>query len=499
MYKNMVKRTWLSIIRKPSKSIVLILIMFVMANLVLASLSIKNAVNENIEYAKETLGSEIYLTSDMDALMEEMEGSMSQSEGFSGEMGTSSSSIVRPEITMDMVTQIGSITYVKDLTYSATSSANLVDLNTVDETEDESEDESMGDFSGMQRESFNMSIGDIFIEGINAYAFIDEVSSGEMEIYDGDYFDESTDDSVMISYEFAVENDLSVGDTILLTNVYDESDEPTEIEVEIIGIFTTTESGFENIFYMNIETASSFMSEDAYNDGDYIVSNAVFYLNNPDDSDAFIEEAYEIYPNLEELYLTLDINNDAYEEMAGPIEQVGEFADVILICVIVASIVIVTLLINNNVKDRKYEIGVLSSLGATKNNIASQILLELIITTTIGFVFSLGTSYFIADSLSQSLLDNQISSSEVTEESSYGRPSTGSTGGISSLPGGTTSMSSSYNETDVEVIDEIDVSVNITSYLLLFSIGYLTCIIAMLIPTMNIVKYEPKTILTGRQ
>ena len=40
MFKNMIKRSWLSTIRKPSRGIILISILFVMANLMLATIAI---------------------------------------------------------------------------------------------------------------------------------------------------------------------------------------------------------------------------------------------------------------------------------------------------------------------------------------------------------------------------------------------------------------------------------------------------------------------------
>lgn len=496
MIKSMFKRTWLSIKRKPNKSVVLILLMFVMANLVLASLLIKSAVSENIEAVKESLGSEIYLSTDMTSIMDSMEIEMTEESMQSG--GQSMMNIERSEIPLSMVLEIGTSDYVRDLTYSASSTAYAVDFESYSysSSEDDEDDESLSsNFDARSSFQSTQMIGDVLIEGINSYAFIDGVDSGSITIYDGTYFDESTDDQIMISYELAYANDLEVGDFIELQNVEDE----VSYSLKIIGIFTNDSSGSENTIYMNIETASYFFLSDQLTDeGEYIVNDVVYYLTNPDDADAFIEEAYEKYPDLKDDNLTLDINNEAYEAMAGSIEQVGEFADTILIVVIVASVLIIALLINNNVKDRIYEIGVLSALGATKMNIIGQIFMELVITATIGFILSFGTSYFIANSLADSLLENEISSSEITEESSFGRPSTGTSGGVSNIPG-MNIESSSITTSDVEVVDDIDVSVSITSYLLLFVIGYLVSFVAMIIPARNIMKYEPKTILTGRQ
>ncbi|MFI3261006.1 MAG: FtsX-like permease family protein [bacterium] len=498
MFKNMFKRTWLSLKRKPNKSIVMVLLMFVMANLVLASLLIKSAVSENITAIKESLGSEIYLSTDTEAIM-----SLMQSESSNMDMsadresgGKPSMNMIRPEITLDMVLEIGTSDYVRDLTYSTTTYANASDFSIVEEDEEEQ--------SGMMQPDRdfgqNQISGDILIQSINAYSFISEVTNGTMSIVDGTYFDESTDNMVMISYELSVENDLEVGDSITLINVEDES----EYTLEIIGIFLTTDSGYENTVYMNIQTATDFFVSSQITDNyEYIVSNVIYYLSNPEYVDLFLEEANEKYPNLEELYLTLDINNQAYEQMAGSIEQVADFANTILIVVISASVLIISLLINNNVKDRKYEIGVLRALGATKSNVAGQIFAELLATATLGFVLSFSTSYFLAQSLSDSLLQNEIESTEVNQEQSFGRPSSGSTGGAGNMAGnfsgGMNDNTNNNQLLDVDVVDEIDISVSIGSYVLLFVIGYTISFIAMIIPTRNIVKYEPKSILTGRE
>lgn len=59
MFKNMLKRSWLSIVRKPGRAILIGLILFAMANLVLASTAIKGAVAEGVSYAKSALGDTI--------------------------------------------------------------------------------------------------------------------------------------------------------------------------------------------------------------------------------------------------------------------------------------------------------------------------------------------------------------------------------------------------------------------------------------------------------
>lgn len=494
MIKNMFKRSWLSIYRKPTKSTILMLIMFIMANLVLSALVIKSGVEEQIAYAKETLGSEVYLSADMDSLFQS--GMMGQREpGSQGEKDQSSmSSISRPELNINMVLDIANSSYVKDLYYRTSGSANGGSILAY-----ESNDSSFG--MGGSRPTMNR--GDFSIHGINTMAYSDEITSNILSLYEdengnsGSFVDEYTDNQVNVSYELAEANGLSIGSIITLINVYTD----TEEEFEVIGIFTANASGYENYIYMNVATSSKLLSEVAYNNGDYTIASAVYYLNNPDDFDAFTNEVNNVY-DLSELSLTLDIDTTAYDQMAGPIEQVGSFADTILIAVVIASVFIISLMITNSIKDRKYEMGVLMSLGAPKTNIISQIFLELAVVTTIGFVLSIGTSYFIASSLSDSILENQLSIEE-SSTNTFNRPGMSNTGGMNSgnsMLGGNGMIGSNNNSTsNVDAIDEIEISVSFSDYAYLFLIGYLIAFISMIIPSFNIVKYEPKTILTGRE
>lgn len=501
MIKSILKRARLSITRKPSKTIILVTVMFVMANLVLASIAIKNAVNESTKFAKQSLQSTVYLSADMDKLREE---AMQNRDQNGSETGNFRMNITRPTIYVDMVENVGKSSYVKDYTYGINATGEESGFNAI-----ESDDSSFS-FGGMNR---NMSsvYGNISIIGINSYAFISQVEDKTMDLVEGTYFDENTDGKAIISDELAEENELKVGDKIKLVNKeidmsnFDphSNSEPTvtsskTIEIEIIGIYDVNTDNFNvNNVYMNVETASQFLREEEYNNGNYGVENVSYFLNNPEEADDFISEVNEKYPTLSTKYLKLDIDSSTYDQMAGPIESVGSFADTVLWIVIIASVLITTLIINNNIKDRKYEIGVLMSLGGSKKNVVGGFLLELIIIGTIGFTLSIGTSYFLANSMGQNLLESQLKQSEEQSQNNFGRPGAGGMG--RNFQYGGDAPQGMNNNNNVEAIDSIDISIAISDYALLFLIGYLIVGVAMIIPSINIVKYEPKTILTGRQ
>lgn len=500
-----------------------------MAVLMLATISIKSAVGESISYAKETLSGVVYLQADMTSLRDK---AMQDMQGDNPPSSTEQTRIAveRPTISIDMAKDLADSEYVKDYTYSINSSANATDGIVPSETEQirmreqiQSQSESSGSsnfpggnmgMGGGGMMSFSFASGDFSIQGINSFAFISEVDAGTMSLESGEIFDETTGDGIVISYDLAVENSFEIGDIITLETT--DEDEPAQISLTIIGIYdTTTENSDPNTIYTNIDTAALFLLEDSYNDvGSYGVENVKYFLTNAEYKDAFIAEANEKY-DLDDLGLAIDIDDAAYQQMVGPIESVGSFATTILWIVIIAAVVIITLMVTINIKDRRYEMGVLMSIGATKKNITGQILTELALVGTVAFALSILPSTFIAKAMGSGLLDQQLTMNETSQSQNFGRGTNsggmgGGRGGASNSGGPSfntndapssvpTNMIQGVTNSNAEAIDEIDVSPSATDYLILFLAGYGVIIFALIIPTINVLRFQPKTILTGKE
>lgn len=503
MFRNMLKRSCLSIRRKLGRTVVLTLIFFMMANLVLAAITIKSAVAAQMDYAKSTLGGTVTIQADMDAIREsqkeQMEAGADRKEMF-GKMS-------RPQIDVETANKIASYSeYVKDYSYEVSASANAGDLEVVESTSGE-----MGGPGGMgfgrgpdTSDSDAALDSDITISGINAYAYISAVKSESMTIKDGTYFDEDSTDSALISYEFAELNDLSVGDKFTIKNIYTEKD----IELIVIGIYDNSEDRANaNTIYMNTETAAKFLSDDDYNEGNYNVSNANFYMLNSDKADEFVEKINADFSELAENNLKIAVDTSEYDAMSGSIESVGSFATTILVIVIVAAVIIITLIATLNVRDRRYEMGVLLSLGAHKRNVVAQIATELVIVGTLGFALASVSGTFLAKSMGQSIIDSQTASSQQQSERNFGRP-----GAQMSGQGGMSSSSDVQQQKDNDAKNmkqmmmagretkvELDINATPVDFLLLFATGYLVIILALILPSVNIMRYQPKEILAGKE
>lgn len=505
----MFKRAYLSLTRRWSKVTILFVILFVVTTLILTTLSIKNATEEAEIFAKKSIGSEVTLSADMDKAREEIEKNKSTEES-NDEVKDKIQNFERPQIYIEDVKSIADSKYLTGYMYTMTTYANVVvgDIELV-----ESEVDKMGEIKLDSNNASNSSefksskkpgeeqnfefkfdpkevmkdfaSGDITVEAVNNLNYLDEYINGTLSITDGKAFDEAKENEAIISYDLATLNSIKVGDKITLLKVEDK----TKIEITIVGIYDTAESettsgrnfimNSSNKIYTNIPTAEKFLSEEDYNKGNCVVSSCVYYLQDPNNYDAFIAEAGKKV-NLEEKSLKLSIDQTAYDKMVGAISEVGNFSSIIFWVVIGASILIITLIINSQVKERKYEIGVLLSLGEKKSKITMQIMLELLLTMTFAIILATFIGMAVSGVIGDKLLANQIKITNEQQEVNGGR---------GTRPG----------ESNVKQIDELDVSVGIKEIGMLFGISYLLVIVSMSIPMMQIVKYDPKTILSRRE
>ena len=150
----------------------------------------------------------------------------------------------------------------------------------------------------------------------------------------------------------------------------------------------------------------------------------------------------------------------------------------------------------NSLKDRNYELGVLLSLGEKKTKIICQFIIELILIAVISFVLSIGCSTLVSQKLADSVISMQIKAEE--ESSDFGGRGNGFTpGGMNGK--GQMNKPGEINNSNVEVIDEIDVNVGVKDISIMAIIEFGIIILSMLIPSIKILNSDPKDILSRRE
>lgn len=473
----MLRRAYLSVIRRKTKTTILFLFLLIISTLVLSTISIKNATKKSMEVARKSLATEVTLSMDMSKLRDSFKNGDNASMSDKKEMMENMHDKMSDNSPkMSDVNKLKKSKYVVDVKYSFSVNASEEDFELYStDSDDNNENSFMGGTMPMNRNN------SLEVEAINTFKLLDEYQNKTITLESGEAFDEDDKDAVIISYELATTNDLKVGDTI---TVKDSSDKSHKLTIK--GIYQNSETkGFNisyNKIYINASTAEGFMTEDEYNDGNYTLKSAVFYLDDPENSNKFISESKNIITDLEDRNLTLDIDTRTYEQMTSSIQNVAKLSTVILVIVIIAAIVVISLITINSLKDRNYELGVLLGLGEKKIKIVSQFIAEIALLATISFVCAIFSSKLI----SQKLADTIITSQQQTEEKMVIGPGMDRGNGIKAM-------------TNVNEIKNVDVNVSTKDIGYLFIVGYGIIIISNIVPSVKIINSDPKDILSRKE
>ncbi len=463
---RMFKRAYISVIKNKGRTIIIAVLLFVIANLVLASISIKTATEEAMDQARISLGPEITLTTDRTALFDFIKE-------YRDTYGTKPSQDIIDgmlvPITSDIAYGLAESEYVIDYNFSFTTSSKAVD------------------FLPLTTEGELDLLNETKISVIGTYnpLLLDQYEeNGTYELTaDSSSFTGASTNEIIISDTLAYENNLSIGDTISL-----EKEDLTSIDFTIVGLFLNEaeivnvgKNITDNEVYIPLNDALILTGQDP--ETTFTVTTAKYYLDDPLNIDIFVSESEAAYDEISDGGLTFsDVNYDA---VIAPLESVAQFSDIVLITVVIASVIILTLLIVNALKERKYEIGVLMSLGEEKIKISLQYLFELLLISVIVFTLSIATSNTVSSYLGAMLLENEINDAEsdTTTDSPRG-------GGMGSI---TTTV-----PLDVEYIDEIDVSITLNDFLITLGIGSAIIVLSSVIPSFYIMRFQPKKILSSR-
>ncbi len=188
-------------------------------------------------------------------------------------------------------------------------------------------------------------------------------------------------------------------------------------------------------------------------------------------------------------FLKLDANNDEFKRLSKPLDTLNLYANFIVWLVVVNAIVIITLVTALTLKTREYEIGVLLSIGASKLKIIAQFFVELAIVAILGFTLSIVSGSLIASKVGETVLQYQIQESEVGEDGQY-------------IPDNDyISIWDNNYTTDVsldDLISEYKVSVSPLIIGEIYVMGLGIVLISILIPSLMIMRFNPKKILMNQ-
>ena len=325
-----------------------------------------------------------------------------------------------------------------------------------------------------------------FIEG--TYEMVEIADDAWGKAFNGNY--------VLINEELASYNNLKLNDNIKL-----EDEDGNVYQFEILGIYKENESGASSPMGLFSNSANTIITNAdalvAITDGGNVKGsvNPTFIIYNYGDKDKIQAEFYE--KGLDENY-TVETNEEVATAGLSSIKNVQSFATTFLIITLVIGGIVLFIINMINIRERKYEIGVLRTIGISKTKLTMQFVAELLMVGFVALMLGAGVGAIMSKDVSNSLLSSEISSSKASSEKVKGN--FGGPGGFSSMggEGGPMKDFAEKGRPKVEAYESIDAVVNINVLIELLGIGLALILISSLAAMISIQRFTPLTILKER-
>ncbi|WP_432681197.1 ABC transporter permease [Bacillus velezensis] len=474
---NFIKRAFWSMKEKKGKTFLQLVVFSVICIFVLSGLTIQSAAKKSSELARQQLGGSVTLQADRQKQMAQQQKD--------GEKRTFEST----PISVSDAKKLTSLQHVKNYNFLTTVSANAESFDAI-KSSGESASSGTGRFQGGGRQ---MISADISIEGVLSTALLDDFTGGSSKITDGRAITKTDADAkvAVINETLADQNKLKVGGSITVSSAADDS---VKTKLKIVGIYKTTSSGDDqaqhfsflnpdNKIYTPYTAAAALKGSDYKNK----ISSAVYYMDDAKYIDSFVAAAKKT--SIDDKTYTLTTNDQVYQQMAGPIENVASFSKNVVYLVSIAGAVILGLIVMMSIRERKYEMGVLMAIGEKRWKLIGQFLTEILVVAVIAIGIASVTGSLVANQLGNQLLSQQVSSADDSKQTS------GWGGGEMPRGGGLFGQHSS----GADVISTMQVNVSPNDLLILGGIGVAIAVIATLLPSVSVMRLHPKTILTKQE
>ena len=471
-----IKNAWINIKRNLGRNILIGLIVLVVALSSTIALSINTSGNKLIESYKDKNELAVSFRLDMSKLRDE--------------------SNTYTKLTVSDIENYADSDYVSSYYYTLDTSLSSDDIEAIDMSEKfEPKDNGNAPNSEIPRGDIGGNGDDMTSQGdykITAYSdpsYIENFINGTSKITSGSMITKDDEENhVVISEELATQNDSEVGDEITF---YLPSDSSITYTFEITGIFETTDDSAsddfmnmnalnaQNQIYTTVTAINNILEDDDSSNS----LNATIYLKNQDDLEAYTEEVKD--KGLSDYY-TLSNNTDEITSTLTRIKNISNFSMTFLIIILIVGAIILAVINILNIRDRKYEIGVLRAIGMSKTKLILSLLTELFIVTVIAFIIGIIGGKLLSQPVTNKMLENEINSQQVQTENT--RENFGGRG----------FERPNERRTTQNYEDSLTVTLDAETVIILFSFGLILVIVSGSASAIFITKYNPNQILRNQ-
>lgn len=508
---NFIKRALLSMKAKKGRTFLLCAVFSAILIFVLAGLTIQSAALTATENAKKSVGATVTLSANREAAMKKSQ------ENSSSERPDPGSFSLTP-VSLEDAEKIAALENVKSYSFLSSSSAGAGDgitpisSESTDETAtststseastgQNSQDGPQGDNGQAGGPMAQMNQSDFQISGVMQLSMASDFSDGTAEITSGEGITEADKDTnnVVIEESLAEANDLKVGDTFKITNPEDDS---VSYEMTVKGIYKTAENGDSlgmsfnflnpaNTLYTSYTFANTLKGDDAKG----TIDSATYTLTDPKKMDSFVAAAEKL---IDTDSFSLQTNDQAYQQMLQPLNNIASFAKNIVILVAVAGVIILTLIVMMTIRERRYEIGVLLSLGESRFKVILQFFTEILFCMVVALVIATFSGNVVGNVVGEQLINQQTETTQQNTTNQGGPQGMGGDQAQGNKPdggGGMGSLGASSQEA-AKAVQDLNISVKPAEIATLAGLGLLISFFSILLSSIGILRLQPKKILT---
>ncbi|MDE5888733.1 MAG: FtsX-like permease family protein, partial [Bacilli bacterium] len=342
--------------------------------------------------------------------------------------------------------------------------------------------------------------GAFTVQGYSSYESMSDFINGNYTITEGEVSSDFSSNNCVISEELAILNELSIGDTITLVNPQNSK---LTYELIISGIYkenTDSSNDMTSMFTNSVNTiiTNSKIVESFIEDDETLRTTITptFILTSKDVVEDFKNEVTE--KGLSESYTITD-NTDTVTSATKSIINVKTFATTFLIITLIIGGVVLLVINMINIRERKYEIGVLRTIGMKKSLVMTEFLIELLIVAVAGLLLGAGVGGLSSVKVANNLLATEIESS--TKDFEEINNNFGGNMDIKEMqnnrnnPNGMEKLNGTIS---IEQVDSINAIVDFKVLMQLLGISLLLTIISGISACVAINRFQPLTILKER-
>ncbi len=483
------KNAWISIKRNKGRNILIGIIILIIACACTITLAIKNTAVDLIDSYKNAYDKEVTISFNRANMMKDFDPSQAEGRENARERFDNIESF-----TISDVESFSDSEYIESYyyTYSVGLNGNNIEKAEIESNNTMPNGFGRGKQNNLSSTDFTLtgySSLDAMSEFINGTYTMNEITDNAWDIaFDGNY--------VFINQELADYNNLKLNDKIKL-----EDDDGKTYEFEIIGIFKENEEGSSDVMSMFSNSANTLVTNasvvaniTASNEEINATINPTFIIDSYDNVEKLQAEFYE--KGLDENFV-LQTNEEIALSGVSSIQNINSFATTFLVITLIIGGIVLFVINMINIRERKYEIGVLRTIGISKFKLTMQFVSELVIVSVVALILGACIGAVSSKGVSNSLLESEINSSnERTEEIGKNFGGANMNGGM--LDHGNRGDVRGKGMPVVEAYDSIDAVVDIKVLLELLGIGLTLVLISSIASMVSIQRFSPLTILKER-